>query len=91
MIDLPVSPFTRVNRKSDGRFARFVIAYVEQTSEDPAFGAHGAFLTDMTEVANDVLNFSVVEQEEGEEVCRYLNNYSWVGPIPEARMADSNR
>jgi len=77
--------------KADGRFARFVIAYVEQTSVEPAFGAHGAFLAHMTEVSNDVLNFSVVEQEEGEGVCRYLNNYSWVGSIPEARMADSNR
>ena len=80
-----------LRRKADGRFARFVIAYVEQTSEDPAFGAHGAFLTDMTEVAKDVLNFSVVEQEEWEEVCRYLNDYSWEGPIPKARMADPNR
>ena len=41
-----------LRRKADGRFARFVIAYVVGTSEDPGEGAHGAFLEDINDVAD---------------------------------------
>lgn len=75
--------------KTDGRYARFVIAYVMGTSEDPDNGAHGAFLEDITDVADDVLNFGAIGT--GDEVCKYLNEYMWKGPIPQPRMAPAAR
>jgi hypothetical protein len=45
--------------------ARFVITYVVATSEDPANGAHSAFLDNITDVADDVFNFGGVELNEG--------------------------
>ena len=62
-----------LRRKTDGRFARFVIAYVVGTSEDPGEGAHGAFLEDINDVADDVVNFGTIENGDG--VCGYLNDY----------------
>ncbi|MCH8989406.1 MAG: hypothetical protein IIA92_11450 [Chloroflexi bacterium] len=76
-----------LRRKQDGRFARFVIAYVEDTSEDPANGAHGAFLDDITNVADDFVDVGVVGLGEGENICKYLNEFNWIGPIPQAKMA----
>jgi len=76
-----------IRRKHDGRFARFVIAYVEDTSEDPANGAHGAFLNDITDVASEVLDVGVIEAGGGEKICKYLNDFDWKGPIPQAKMA----
>lgn len=78
-----------LRRKSDGRYARFVIAYVVGTSEDPDEGAHGAFLDDITDVADHVIDFGAIET--GNEVCDYLNNYLWKGPIPQPRMAPADR
>jgi superfamily II DNA or RNA helicase len=78
-----------LRRKSDGRYARFVIAYVVGTSEDPGEGAHGAFLEDITEVADDVVDFGTIENGDG--VCEYLNDYIWNGPIPQPRMAPADR
>ena len=78
-----------LRRKPDGRFARFVIAYVLGTLEDPANRAHEAFLGDITDVAEDMVKFGVVELGEGEEICEYLNDYCWEGPIPPPRMAPS--
>lgn len=75
--------------KSDGRYARFVIAYVVGTSEDPDGGAHEEFLEDITDVADDVVNFGSIER--GDDVCDYLNDYVWRGPIPQPRMAPSGR
>lgn len=74
-----------LRRKSDGRFARFVIAYVEGTSEDPKKGAHGAFLEEITAVADHVCDFGAIEM--GDEACEYLNEYVWKRPIPQPRMA----
>ena len=74
-----------LRRKSDGRFARFVIAYVIGTSEDPMGGAYEAFLEDVTDVADDVVDFGTIET--GDEVCEYLNDYMWKGTIPQPRMA----
>ncbi|MFE6864487.1 DEAD/DEAH box helicase family protein [Nocardia sp. NPDC057668] len=41
-----------VRPKSDGRTAIFVVAYVYDTPEDPALGAHEAFLEDLTAIAD---------------------------------------
>lgn len=48
-----------LRRKADGRPARFVVVFVEDTSEDPAHGAHGAFLEEVTGVADTVVPFPV--------------------------------
>ena len=55
-----------LRRKPDGRFARFVIAYVIGTSEDPANGAHEAFLDTITDVADDVVNFGFAEPQKAQ-------------------------
>jgi RNA polymerase primary sigma factor len=44
--------------KKDGRQARFAIAYVADSSEDPANGAHEAFLAEVLDVADDVRQFT---------------------------------
>ncbi|MGI8808785.1 MAG: DEAD/DEAH box helicase [Acidimicrobiales bacterium] len=46
-----------LRRKPDGRPARFAVVYVEGTTEDPAQGAHGAFLDEVTGVADAVASF----------------------------------
>jgi RNA polymerase primary sigma factor len=44
--------------KKDGRQARFAIAYVANSSEDPVNGAHEAFLAEVLDVADDVRQFA---------------------------------
>jgi superfamily II DNA or RNA helicase len=43
-----------VRRKPDGRSAKFIIAYITNTIEDPAQGAHEMFLEEVTAIANSV-------------------------------------
>jgi superfamily II DNA or RNA helicase len=43
-----------VRRKADGRRARFVVGFIEDTIEDPAFGAHQSFLEEVTTIATTV-------------------------------------
>lgn len=43
--------------KKDGRPATFIIVYMRNTSEDPEFGAHEAFLGEMLDHAEDVTPF----------------------------------
>jgi RNA polymerase primary sigma factor len=50
-----------LRRKADGRMARFAVLYVEGTSEDPASGAHEAFLEEITKVAEDIRSFGVAD------------------------------
>lgn len=45
--------------KPDGRAARFVVVYVRGTGEDPALGAHEAFLEDLLGVADEVKTFTL--------------------------------
>jgi superfamily II DNA or RNA helicase len=47
-----------LRRKADGRRARFAVVFVEGTVEDPALGAHEAFLEEVTDVAESVSCFS---------------------------------
>jgi len=46
-----------IRPNADGRPANFVILYVRGTSEDPADGAHEAFLSEIVGVADDVRAF----------------------------------
>jgi superfamily II DNA or RNA helicase len=43
-----------VRRKPEGRSARFVLAYIRATIEDPATGAHHDFLNEITNVAQTI-------------------------------------
>jgi RNA polymerase primary sigma factor len=47
-----------LRRKPDGRRARFVVLFVEDTVEDPRHGAHEAFLEEIVDVADDVFGFT---------------------------------
>ena len=40
-----------LRRKPDGRLARFVVVFVQDTIEDPAWGAHEGFLDEVIPVA----------------------------------------
>ena len=43
-----------VRRKPDGRSAKFIIAYITNTIEDPATGAHEAFLAEVATIATTI-------------------------------------
>jgi hypothetical protein len=47
-----------IRPKEDGRSATFWITYVRDTFEDPDLGAHGAFLGEIVDLAQDVRHFS---------------------------------
>jgi RNA polymerase primary sigma factor len=46
-----------IRPKKDSRPATFIIVYFKNTSEDPDFGAHEAFLNEMIDHANEVITF----------------------------------
>ncbi len=54
-----------IRPKDDNRRATFIILYVRNTSEDPELGAHGAFLNEMVDNADEIQYFppDVDEQE----------------------------
>ena len=74
-----------LRRKADGRLARFAILYVEGTSEDPATGAHGDFLDEVTSVADKVQYFGA--STSATKVSVYLNDFRPGRVQPPARMA----
>jgi len=74
-----------LRRKDDGRLARFVVMYVEGSSEDPALGAHADFLDDITDVADKVAEFKV--GSHGRDICAFLNDYLPDRPQGSPRMA----
>ncbi|MGU3585328.1 DEAD/DEAH box helicase family protein [Rhodococcus sp. C26F] len=47
-----------IRPKSDGRPASFLVMYAENSSEDPANGAHGTFLEQLTGIASQVVTVS---------------------------------
>jgi superfamily II DNA or RNA helicase len=59
-----------MRRKRDGRAARFVIVYVNGTSEDPERGAQEAFFDEMLAVAELVKTFP--PGSSAEEIRRFL-------------------
>lgn len=69
-----------LRRKPDGRLARFVVLYVEHTSEDPAMGAHGDFLDEILNVADDARIFH--HNRPPREICSYLNDWTALGDHP---------
>ena len=75
-----------LRRKADGRYARFVISYVQGTSEDPDSGAHETFLENLTNVASDIKKYDGTEDTD--DICHYLNDYRWTGQIPHPKMDD---
>jgi superfamily II DNA or RNA helicase len=54
-----------LRRKPDGRQARFAVLFVENTVEDPAHGAHEAFLDELVGVADAVRSFSADDPPAG--------------------------
>jgi RNA polymerase primary sigma factor len=63
-----------LRRKADNRLARFVVMHVAGTSEDPASGAHGAFLEEIDGVADEVRHFPV--GVDPADVCAYLGTWT---------------
>ena len=49
-----------IRPKTDGRSATFFILFVKDTFEDPEMGAHGAFLGEMIDTADEVRSFPLV-------------------------------
>lgn len=56
-----------LRRKEDGRLARLAILYLEGTTEDPHSGAHEAFLSEVTAVADDLDDFSASRLDDALE------------------------
>ena len=61
-----------LRRKADGRHARFVLVFVEETVEDPSTGAHETFLEEMVKVAERVSSFRVGAAQSPREVLDAL-------------------
>ena len=57
--------------KQDERHAKFIITYVQGTSEDPQKGAREAFLEQIRPVANEVENFN--EKSSGRDIANFLS------------------
>ena len=56
--------------KKDGRLARFALLFVEDTSEDPKYGAHEEFIDEIIKVAISVEKFN--HYDSAEKICQYL-------------------
>ena len=54
-----------LRKKADGRRARFVVVFVEETVEDPCSGAHETFLGEVVKVADGVTSFRTEFATEG--------------------------
>lgn len=76
-----------LRRKRDGRLARFILLYVEGTSESPDNGAHESFLSEVTEVADEVRRFD--SSTEWDDVILYVNAFAVPRGQPPAKMASS--
>ena len=74
-----------LRRKKDGRLARFILLYVEGTTEAPENGAHESFLDEITEVADDVRAFD--SETEWDEIIEYVNDFVGSPGQPPPRMA----
>ncbi len=77
-----------LRRKADGRFARFIVLYVEGTTEDPAVGAHESFIGEIADrtVAEEVRTFD--SRSSSSAIVNFLNDFAVPGGQPPARMAD---
>ncbi len=61
-----------LRKKRDGRLARIAIFYIEDTSEDPAHGAHSTYIDLIRDSADDVQFFSITNHTA---ICDYLNDW----------------
>lgn len=59
-----------IRRKGNGGHARVAVLFVEQTSEDPANGAHEVFLEELRDVAESEKTFSATKSAAA--IARYL-------------------
>jgi superfamily II DNA or RNA helicase len=77
-----------LRRKADGRFARFIVLYVEGTTEDPAVGAHESFIGEIADrtVAEEVRTFD--SRSSSSAIVNFLNDFAVPSGQPPARMAD---
>ncbi|MHB1782792.1 MAG: DEAD/DEAH box helicase [Acidimicrobiales bacterium] len=77
-----------LRRKPDGRAARFAVLYVEGTVEDPALGAHEAFLDEITAVADTVRRVPAdLARRHPSRLCDALALPGRTAPQPAARLA----
>ena len=76
-VNLPAADLGIILAASQSRRQMVQRMRVLGTSEDPDEGAHGAFLENITDVADGRINFGTIET--GDEVCKYLK-----GTCPQA-------
>lgn len=74
-----------LRKKPDGRRARFAILFVEETIEDPDWGAQESFLDEITDVADDLCRFSGSEPGSLAEAIEFLRPSR---PLPTPRSED---
>lgn len=72
-----------LRRKDDDRLARIAILYLEGTTEDPAGGAHEAFLSEVTSVAEDLDDF---RSDRLEDALEFLCVTEPISPPLKPRM-----
>lgn len=72
-----------LRRKDDGRLARIAILYLEGTTEDPSSGAHEAFLSEVTSVAEDLDDFGC---DRLEDALAFLCVTDPIRPAQQPRM-----
>jgi superfamily II DNA or RNA helicase len=80
-----------VRRKIDGRRARFVVGFIRDTIEDPAFGAHESFLDEVTTIATTVATFTPSSPATWAQLVASLAPWPlapWPAPNPEERARD---
>jgi hypothetical protein len=73
-----------VRRKTDGRRARFVVAFIRDTIEDPAFGAHESFLDEVTAIATTVVTLTPSTPDSWAELVASLSPWPvepWPAPV----------
>lgn len=73
-----------LRRKADGRAARFAVTFVEGTIEDPALGAHEAFLEELTDVADEIRCYPAGRPLD--DACQLLGD---TRPSPMARSTSA--
>jgi superfamily II DNA/RNA helicase len=79
-----------LRRKSDDRLARFAIFYLRDTNEDPACGAHEAFLGEVVSVADQVSRYCLPEQRGA--VLADLSTFSRSTTVlPARRVGEAER
>ena len=76
-----------VRRKADGRIARFIVLFVEGTTEDPETGAYESFIGEIADpnVADEVRTFG--SSAPVQTIVAFLTDCQVPGGQPPARLA----